>query len=333
MNIIEKEIVIYEDRAAYSTFPCLQMGDGLIGCAFRRADKTPEITHRHPSSEVWVTASLDGRNWLPAWCAMSEHNRGLQEPGLGYSASRHEWVLAWHHYQFDGEGNLHGGDGLYIAFSDNLVDWSRQGRMGHECCGIAANPIELENGEHFMYPVHQTNMGLYVLRGVPGSYTSRRIAPLTLGGIRFQEPSIVEAWSGKLIALLRSEDLELGRRPYERHLYQCLSDDWGMTWTLPEMTPMHGHPAKMVNLPEGVLATYGYRREPFGIRACLTYNGGKTWNIEREFIIRDDLPGYDIGYPSTVRLGSGELLTAYYSGGMPNDAKPVRRILGTIWRM
>ena len=51
---------------------------------------------------------------------------------------------------------------------------------------------------------------------------------------------------------------------------------------------------------------------PFGQRACLSYDGGRTWDIDNEIILRDDAPNGDLGYPSTVELAPGELLSIYY---------------------
>ena len=52
--------------------------------------------------------------------------------------------------------------------------------------------------------------------------------------------------------------------------------------------------------------------EPFGERACLSRDGGVTWDIENEIVLRDDAPNGDLGYPATVEIEPGELLTIYY---------------------
>ena len=49
-------------------------------------------------------------------------------------------------------------------------------------------------------------------------------------------------------------------------LWQVSSDDGGESWSEPEMTPMWGHPAHLVQLSDGrLLSVYGHRREPYGI--------------------------------------------------------------------
>ena len=61
-----------------------------------------------------------------------------------------------------------------------------------------------------------------------------------------------------------------------------------------------------------VLATYGHRREPFGVRACLSEDGGRTWDVDNEVVLRDDGLDRDMGYPSSVQLPSGSIFTTYY---------------------
>ena len=131
-------------------------------------------------------------------------------------------------------------------------------------------------------------------------------------GIGYNEPALIHLTSGRMIALLRT-----GPAGW---LYQSDSNDLGQTWSTPAKTPMWGYPAHLRQLQDGrLLATYGHRREPFGIRACLSSDGGKSWNIESEIVLRDDLKNRDLGYPTTTQLDDGTLLTAYYGRDENND--------------
>merc|ERR1711964_137170 len=107
----------------------------------------------------------------------------------------------------------------------------------------------------------------------------------------FAEPTMIQLRSGRLLSHLRNCE-QTG------HLWQVVSDDGGATWSKPWMTPMWGHPAHVVQLGDGrVLSVYGHRREPYGIRACLSTDNGETWDDEHEIIIRDDLVKRAIGLP------------------------------------
>jgi sialidase-1 len=102
------------------------------------------------------------------------------------------------------------------------------------------------------------------------------------------------------------------------YLHQSVSDDGGRTWSQPQAAPMWGSPPHLLALPDGrLLCTYGHRRPPFGIRACLSRDGGETWDIDLEVIVRDDFPNGNLGYPSAVVAAPGVVFLAY-SGGDPD---------------
>ena len=88
-----------------------------------------------------------------------------------------------------------------------------------------------------------------------------------------------------------------------------------------------GNPPSMVRLRDGRLAlTYGVRAEPYGIRAKLSADGGRTWGPE--LVLRADAADWDLGYPRTVQRADGKLVTVYYY----NDSKAPERYIGaTIW--
>ena len=91
------------------------------------------------------------------------------------------------------------------------------------------------------------------------------------------------------------------------------SKDDGRTWTKPEKTPLRGFPHHLLVLKDGrLLATYGYRYHPMGVRACISTDGGKTWDIEHEMVIQNNGLNGDLGYPVSIELDDGEVLTVYY---------------------
>jgi predicted neuraminidase len=111
--------------------------------------------------------------------------------------------------------------------------------------------------------------------------------------------------------------------------YRSLDD--GATWkpdTKPAPDLGEGNPASMIRLTDGtVCLTYGQRRAPFGIRARLSKDGGRTWGDE--IVLRDDGGGRDLGYPRSVQRRDGKVVTVYYLWGKKTG--PERYVAATIW--
>ena len=65
-----------------------------------------------------------------------------------------------------------------------------------------------------------------------------------------------------------------------------------------ESMGFYGHSLSAVRLPDNrVLLTYGYRREPCGIRAKILNKECTDFATSDEIILRDDNgPGTDVGY-------------------------------------
>jgi hypothetical protein len=107
------------------------------------------------------------------------------------------------------------------------------------------------------------------------------------------------------------------------------SDDDGKSWSLQSRpaSEIGDNPASMILLKDGrVVITYGYRRKPYGIRARLSENGGKSWG--EEIVLRADGGNEDLGYPRTLLRPDGKLVTVYYY----NLHTDTERFIGaTMW--
>ena len=98
--------------------------------------------------------------------------------------------------------------------------------------------------------------------------------------LSFGEPDIAETGPGEIFCILRTANLG-------GYLYGCRSFDGGETWSIPEPTPMYGHPGHLLPLDDGrLLCTYGRRTAPFGIRASLSEDGGRSWLVGEEIVVR-----------------------------------------------
>ena len=72
-----------------------------------------------------------------------------------------------------------------------------------------------------------------------------------------------------------------------------------------------GLPSHLLRLRDDrILMTYGHRRAPYGNQARVSADNGKSWSDP--MIVSGDGIGGDLGYPSTVELADGTLLTVWY---------------------
>jgi hypothetical protein len=142
----------------------------------------------------------------------------------------------------------------------------------------------------------------------------------------YHELHAVEAAAGQIIVQIRNHN-----KTHQRETLQTESTDGGKTWSPPHPIGVWGLPSHLLRLKNGhLLMTYGYRRPPFGNQARISTDHGQTWS--EPLIISDDGAGYDLGYPSTVELDGGELLTVWYEQmkGLPNAVlRQARWKLGT----
>lgn len=122
----------------------------------------------------------------------------------------------------------------------------------------------------------------------------------------YHELHIVEAARGRLVVQIRNHN-----KANERETLQAESADGGRTWSVPHPIGVWGLPSHLLRLSDGrLLMSYGHRREPFGNQARLSEDDGDSWS--QAMTISSDGIGFDLGYPSTVELEDGSLVTVWY---------------------
>jgi BNR repeat-like domain len=133
-------------------------------------------------------------------------------------------------------------------------------------------------------------------------------------------PSSVRLAPSSILTLVR----------HRRWIESYRTDDNGATWThvvraVPDTG--RGNPPSLVKLRDGrLVVTFGYRAEPFGIRARISKDQGQTWT--NDIILRSGASDWDLGYTRSVQRPDGKIVTVYYY----NDAVAPERYIGaTIW--
>ncbi len=125
-------------------------------------------------------------------------------------------------------------------------------------------------------------------------------------------------WLAGVRTLFGPTDLRHTRRNSQPALLLYASEDEGRTWDRKFwLTHPNQHPPHLLQLAdEKILLTYGSRMdELLGVMGRVSEDGGKNWS--RPFTLVGGLLHRDCGYPSSVQLENGDIVTAYYSKSSP----------------
>ncbi len=339
---------LYENTSTYvvptGSIQALPGGDFIL--AFREAPRRDRLSHIDPASKGLLLRSNDyGESWpLSQMSVIYDHpspNCGVQDPAVAVLrdgtliASFFQWRVgddkdlpenpppgrylrrnAWEgrHAWIDGTWTLRSTDGG--------LTWEESPHPVETPLGLAtttSDPIlELPNGE-LLLPGHGLRPDgsdvAFVIRSRDGGETwtdFTETASEPPGGIIFMEPSL--AWieaTQSIVCMFRTRGGE-----YPNDLYQSTSTDLGYTWSRPERIGVWGGPPQLLPLQSGnLLCVYGYRREPYGVRAVLSVDGGRTWRSDEELAIDTEGTTSDLGYPAAIQRPDGTIFVTWYVGG------------------
>jgi sialidase-1 len=362
---IIRNISIYESPSEYCAWPSIArtLGGDLV-VLFTRTEE-----HLGPNGAILLSRSTDnGKTWLQPVVVLDSpiddresgittlrdgrivghfwstlHTKKFYDNLAPNSYSRDQldrWITCVGQPEYR-EAVKDAGASTAVS-SDGGRTWSKLIR-GHDS---VHGGIELATGA-LLLPSYREDAGdisVHIADSASGPW--RRLATIVSpqpDSLSFGEPHMVQLKSGRVIMMIRATARPYNDRDPRCVLWETYSDDNGKTWAASFATPLWGFPPHLVLLTDGrVLCTYGYRRAPYGERACLSEDG-VNWSLKDEVILRDDAPNGDLGYPASIELERGVILTVYYQPDvLPGTAQrmnppdPLRTkpgILGTIWRV
>lgn len=326
--VINGERVVFRRVAAnpgrHYAFPgLLRLADGRLAAVFREGDG-----HVCPYGRLMIAWSNDlGDNWSVPRVVFDSPNDD-RDPALLQSADgtlilsgfRHGQWLSMPAYSAAAAYARAGFDGD-LSVMENFIMFSRDG--GKSWSEPQVIPAFTPHGpvvhnDKLLIPYSETVDGrrqVNIYQGDPSSGSWEKIGcagDIPAGGAdSFDEANLLVLDNGEILCAIRNHN--------DGFMRLSRSSDGGKSWSGPEKTPVRGFPQHLLELSDGrILATYGYRYPPMGIRGCISRDGGKSWDIDKELIIRADADSSDIGYPVSIELDDGRVMTIYYFSSPDN---------------
>jgi hypothetical protein len=208
----------------------------------------------------------------------------------------------------------------YYTYSDDDGETWKAPRLldlkGYKMVSAFAHILELPDGT-LLHPIYGGPRRVEVEGDRVKVYNYEAyLARSRDGGESWGDFSLVAKGFGEFSLLEVDGDLIAALRSRRNELYVARSRDKGYTWSEPVRVGSEvEHPADLIRLSNGdILMVFGYRRFPFGVRAILSKDRGRSWTQER-LVLAYDAIGEDCGYPTIVNADDGKLVLAYYQVG------------------
>lgn len=343
-----RNVVVYYKEGVYACFPSLlQLPDGTLFTSFGTRVRRSHIDGTGGGARY---VSKDGGNtWQPTDRYPTDP-RHVREDGTVINPSAQGWIYVpdteTEKVKASGRRWMKAREGTiaYLGVPQVSYVYPDGKRETRELPNPAPGGVMTYNSSAFLHQGKLWMTAIYGFdgtgennaRGVSSVYVIRSeddgntwevlpVAKGTPGGVGYGEPAICDNGKGEIICVMRPA-------PEDYNSYQCFSRDGGKTWTTPQDCGFWGYPSNLLLLKDGrLLCTYGYRRDAMGVRALLSSDGGHTWDLKHEIVIRCDGygSGSDMGYPISVEMEPGHIFTLYYL----NDRKNVTHIAGTHWQV
>ena len=196
-----------------------------------------------------------------------------------------------------------------LRSTDGGLTWSKPYRVP---VNSPHGPSSLSNGRLLYVGKHlwETGKGVGACESTDDGRTWRQISEIPArpgdDAAEYHELHQIEAANGRIVVHIRNHNPQNARETL-----QCESVDGGKTWSVPHPIGVWGLPSHLLRLRDGTLVmSYGYRRAPFGNQARISRDHGRTWS--GPITLSEDGASGDLGYPSTVELADGRLLTVWY---------------------
>lgn len=311
-------------------FPVLQkLPDGRLGVVARGGDY--HIGER--GTLVFATSSDGGESWSHP-TVIAADGPDNRNPSFGVTA---DGTLLVSYVKVDlytdgvWDRDKKGGDAtrIYVCRSEDggatwsdgelMVgqgdeEWSGAGDTGpddpHRFYSPFGKMVTLPDGTilmdyHVQYMAEPRKSAVFITRSHDGGRTW--VDPVNIAE-GCDETALCHLGDGRVLAMMRTDGSHT-------QLVQADSSDGGYSWSEPRpITEDTEIPADVIRLEDGrLLLTYGRRTPPHGVQGMVSRDEGRTWDADHKLFLVGDSSTRDCGYPSSVQLDDGTIVTAYYA--------------------
>jgi sialidase-1 len=352
-----EDIVIYEDVKFYAAFPSIvRRPNGELLVAFRRAPERrvwgEGTSHTDANSYlVLVRSRDDGKTWTREPELIYAHPLGgTQDPcmvqlrdGTIVCAS-YAWAplqpgtFAKLQQPVARHGNFAFLGGFILRSTDGARSWEQpiipppcRGEVNRDIFGNLIPAYnrgamcEGKDGRLFWVVASATtnapnHTATHLLVSRDKGRTWDYSCPVAVDTkIEFNETSLYETPKRDLVAFIRTQN-------FNDHTVIARSADGGKSFEWRD-GGFQGHPHHALKLPDNrVLLVYGYRHNPFGLRARVLDPECANASAAKDVVLRDDGGNGDLGYPWATMVSRNRALVVYYF----NKADGRRHIAGTF---
>ena len=326
----------------YVAFPAIQaLSDDVLLCMCRHGS-----ARESDDAVVRIHRSTDGGiNWEPGG-QLPDPARvgdGSRLPG-GFGVTAEGETLAWVCYAHGRQGES---SQLVWRSPDSGRFWSEPTRVSpapYESVGVGGNLVALPDGTMVSASEWgdeasgdaRPDWAALISRSADGGRTwdAWRCIQGPEDDTYYFDLRIAGLRDGRLLAVYWTHDMDADQG---LNVHSSWSPDGGETWTKPQDAGFWGQVTDVTCLESGrVIAVTNHRRDPLGVRALLSEDGGgsfaeeravELWGIEpaqirsapilskRRDLLEDVLDSYHIftfGTPTVTQLSDGTIAAAYY---------------------
>lgn len=171
--------------------------------------------------------------------------------------------------------------------------------------------------------------GLYWSRSTDGyEWTEPRLIPIDAeNGDLWCEPHAFERKDGGITVAVRVQKFSPVIGPLRTYLIDGSAD--GREWSSPRDLGLQASPPHVLRHSSGALVmTVGRREKPYAQQALISRDDGKTWSKPLDLETR--MCSGDHGYPSSVELSDGSIMTVFYRQENPGEKN---RVSYVVWKL